>query len=157
MSESENVNPYAPPAEINEVAEDSSAVALRRLGGPSLGLLVLAGMTAPYVVLIPFLPIVYLVRVYAMHDTPKYEEVLAALAISVMSISNCAIVVGAWNMRRGTNYKLAYATAVLSCIPLLTASGHLGIPFGIWALIVLRRKDVQAAFAAKTKGSAGEL
>lgn len=142
----EVVNPYAPPAEVNEAAEDPSAIALRRLGGPAMGLIVLSAMTAPGVILIPFLPIVFFIRVFA-HEPPKLEEILATLAFAVMWISNCVILVGAWNMRNGTRYRLAYATAVLSCIPLLTASGHLGIPFGIWALLILRRQDVQEAFA----------
>jgi len=87
--------------------------------------------------------------VFAMHDPPRIEEILATFVFAVMWLSNCVIFVGAWNMRRGTKYQLAYTTAVLSCIPVLSASGYLGIPFGIWALIVLRRNDVKAAFAAK--------
>ncbi|MGI8979381.1 MAG: hypothetical protein ACR2FY_09155 [Pirellulaceae bacterium] len=144
---SEVVNPYAPPSEVNQVSEDSAVPALRRLGGPAMGLLILSGMSVPGVILVPFLPIVLLVRVYAMHDPPTLEEILGSIAFAVMSLSNCVILVGAWNMRRGTKYKLAYTTAVLSCIPVLSASGYLGIPFGIWALIVLHRRDVKEAFA----------
>lgn len=150
---SEVVNPYASPAEINPVTEDSVPVALRRLGGPAMGLMVLSGMSVPGVLLVPFLPIVFLVRVYAMHDPPRLDEILGSFAFAVMSLSNCVILVGAWNMRRGTKYKLAYTTAVLSCIPVLSASGYLGIPFGIWALIVLHRRDVKEAFARNQERS----
>ena len=55
---------------------------------------------------------------------------------------------GAWCMRRMTGYRTAVAASIVACIPFLTPWFVLGIPFGIWALVVLRRKDVRAAFAA---------
>ena len=150
----EVVNPYASPAEVNQVTEDPAPAALRRLGGPAMGLIVLSGMSVPGVVLIPFLPVALLIRVFA-HDFPMVEETIGWLAFAVMSLSNCVILVGAWNMRQGTKYRLAYITAVLSCIPILSAGGYLGIPFGIWALVLLRRHDVKAAFAAKAATTSG--
>jgi hypothetical protein len=58
---------------------------------------------------------------------------------------------GALYMRRGVRYRLAMASAITSCIPLLSPMVYFGIPFGIWALVVLRRKDVRAAFEANVK------
>ena len=46
----------------------------------------------------------------------------------------------------GRNYRLAYTVAILSVIPLVSPMIICGIPFGIWALIVLHRRDVKAAF-----------
>jgi hypothetical protein len=140
------VNPYASPVEINQVAEDPASTVLRKLRGPAMGLLLLSAMTGPNVLLIPLLPIILLVFLLnePLHIVPL--QILGALAFFAMSVSNCFILAGAWNMRQGTRYKLAYRAAVLSCIPILSASGYLGIPFGIWALLVLRRRDVREAF-----------
>lgn len=153
----EALNPYAPPAEIHEIAENPSAIALEKLGGPAIGLIVLSAMTAPGVILIPFLPIAFLVRVFAMHDPPRMQEVFGTTICAIMWISNCFILYGAWKMRSGTSYQWAYRAAVLSCIPVLSASGYLGIPFGIWALIILHRRDVKEAFARNAENQAQKI
>jgi hypothetical protein len=49
-------------------------------------------------------------------------------------------------MRRGVRYRITMASAITSCIPFLSPMVYFGIPFGIWALVVLRRKDVRIAF-----------
>ena len=143
----EAVNPYASPTEINEVAEDPSAVALRRLGGPAMGLIVLSGMNLPGVILVPFVPMIIAVQLLTQPSQVRPLILLGWFAFSLMTVSNCFILFGAWNMRNGTRYRWAYRAAVLSCIPVLSASGYLGIPFGIWALLVLHRRDVKEAFA----------
>ena len=56
---------------------------------------------------------------------------------------------GALCMRRGRNYPIALGSAVMSSIPFLAPMAYFGIPFGIWALVVLCRKDVRAAFAKR--------
>src|SRR4030095_10315474 len=104
-----------------------------------------------YVLLIPLLPILFLVFLFNEPHAIVPLQILGAFALCVMSVSNCFILVGAWNMRQGTRYKLAYMAAVLSCIPVLSASGYLGIPFGIWALLVLLRRDMKEAFAARAR------
>jgi hypothetical protein len=153
----EIVNPYAPPAEVNEPAEDPAAVALRRLGGPAMGLIILSGMNLPGVILVPFMPIIVVVQLFNEPPHVRPLILLGWLAFSVMTVSNCFILFGAWKMRNGTSYHWAYRAAVLSCIPVLSASGYLGIPFGIWALFVLLRHDVKKAFAAKATESANVL
>ncbi len=45
-------------------------------------------------------------------------------------------------MRRGNRYRMAMAAAVVACIPFLSPWVFLGI----WALVVLCRRDVRAAF-----------
>ena len=59
------------------------------------------------------------------------------------------ILIGAWNMRQGTRYHWAYAAAVLASIPMLTPALYWGIPLGVWSLVVLHRRDIKAAFAAR--------
>jgi hypothetical protein len=78
-------------------------------------------------------------------DFPSGIDFNIGLALTNVSLFH---IFGAICMRRGTNYKVALISAILGCIPFLSPAIYFGIPFGIWALVVLRRPDVRAAFAA---------
>src|SRR5436190_19471190 len=91
------LNPYASPAAVNQIAEDPTAAALRKLGGPAMGLLLLSAMTVPYVLLIPLLPIIFLVFLFNEPLAIAPLQILGALGLCVMSVSNCFILVGASN------------------------------------------------------------
>lgn len=152
----DGLNPYASPAEVTEDPD----VTLKRLRVPAIGLLVLSGVTAiPGIFCLPVLPFLLVHRFifgYLERFSYKADTLEIALAIP-MIISNFAIFIGSWNMRRGRFYKLAYSAAVLSCIPFLSAGVYLGIPFGIWALIVLHRRDVKEAFARNAENQAQKI
>lgn len=138
-------NPYTAPSPAEAIHPDPRNIALNRLRGPSLGLLILSigySLLTFYAVLnITSLLLLSLIRgvgsLYA-------REILILVAAPV----NWFIVLGSFSMRRGTSYPIAVAAATLSCIPLLSPLLCIGIPFGIWALVELRRKDVRAAFEA---------
>ena len=57
-------------------------------------------------------------------------------------------------MRLGQDYRRAKLAAILSCIPFLSPVMYCDIPFGIWALVVLRRQDVRTEFDQPTDSSA---
>jgi hypothetical protein len=63
--------------------------------------------------------------------------ILAALSITVGSIS----------MLRLKGYRSAFHAAILASIPFCSPCFVLGIPFGIWAVILLRRPEVRDRFA----------
>jgi len=44
------------------------------------------------------------------------------------------------------NYEFAFLAAILAMIPCVTPCCFLGLPFGIWAVIVLRKPGVKDAF-----------
>ncbi len=67
---------------------------------------------------------------------------MAALGI-VLSI---VVIVGALRMMRLENYGLSIAAAVIAMAPGLSPCCLLGLPFGIWALVVLCDGRVKAAF-----------
>ena len=62
-------------------------------------------------------------------------------------VASYPIAIGAWNMRRGKRYWLAYTAALLAGLPVLSPCLNFGIPLGIWALVILHRRDVKDAFA----------
>jgi hypothetical protein len=53
---------------------------------------------------------------------------------------------GAFRMMKLRSYGLAIAISVVSMIPCVSPCCCLGLPFGVWALVVLARADVKAAF-----------
>jgi hypothetical protein len=55
-------------------------------------------------------------------------------------------IVGAISMLRVSSFGLAMTGAIVSSIPCASPCCFLGIPFGIWALVVLNDADVRAAF-----------
>jgi hypothetical protein len=59
---------------------------------------------------------------------------------------NILVIVGGWRMTRLSNYGWCVAAAVVAVVPCLSPCCCLGIPPGIWALIVLSRPEVKAAF-----------
>lgn len=53
---------------------------------------------------------------------------------------------GALQMKQLTNYSTARMAAILAMIPCVGPCCFLGIPFGIWAFVVLERPEVKDAF-----------
>jgi len=64
-------------------------------------------------------------------------------------IVDAVIIYGAIRMKNRTSYSWAVAAAVLALIPCLSSPCcAVGVPFGLWALLVLLDRDVRAAFSA---------
>jgi hypothetical protein len=143
MIMADELNPYAPPRVIDQDGspQPDPLIALR---GPSLGLWLLSIFGCFGGVMIVFALVISVID----GSMPSWEEQVA-FAVGLLSAASCVVVLrGATSMRRGTNYRGALIGAVLSCIPVLSPLIYLGIPFGIWALIVLRRPAVRAAFTS---------
>ena len=70
-----------------------------------------------------------------------------AVILSIGALFNLIAVVGGLYMRRLSGYTFCMIGAVVSVIPIATGCCISGIPFGIWALIVLSRPEIKAAFA----------
>jgi predicted Ser/Thr protein kinase len=69
-------------------------------------------------------------------------------------VAGVLIIVGSIKMMRLRSPALAKTSAILAMIPLPNpVTWLLGFPIGIWALAVLSREDVKAAFNAKGPGS----
>jgi hypothetical protein len=80
---------------------------------------------------------------HLMYGPLGVVNVLVELAISVL------ILVGAKKMKSLQSYEFALAAATLSLVPCLTpCCGYLlGLAFGIWSLVVLRKPDVKSHFS----------
>ncbi|MGA7700516.1 MAG: hypothetical protein WCB27_12965 [Thermoguttaceae bacterium] len=56
------------------------------------------------------------------------------------------MLVGATKMKKLESYSFAMAAAIIAMIPCISPCCLLGLPFGIWALVVLGDGSVKAAF-----------
>lgn len=65
---------------------------------------------------------------------------LVTLGYSLMLLT------GAFSMIRKGSYAWAVATSCLAMVPVLGPCYVMGIPVGIWGLMVLRRPEVRASF-----------
>jgi phage FluMu protein Com len=64
----------------------------------------------------------------------------------VQAIVCIVILIGAWQMRGLRSYGLAMTASILSMIPYVSPCCLLGLPFGIWSIVVLNDPDVKNAF-----------
>ena len=64
----------------------------------------------------------------------------------VLLIAACYVLYGSIQMMRLRSYPIAFSAAVVATIPMLGPCCILGIPFGIWALVVLAKPEVKRAF-----------
>jgi tRNA A-37 threonylcarbamoyl transferase component Bud32 len=80
----------------------------------------------------------------------------AQLVIVVAMAARAVIVVsGAWNLMQLRSRRTAMAGSVLAMLP-FSPGAVIGLPMGIWALMVMARKRVKAAFGRKkTKAAIG--
>jgi hypothetical protein len=80
---------------------------------------------------------------HLMYGPLGIVNILIELAISVL------ILVGAKKMKSLQSYQFSLAAAGLSMVPCLTpcCGFLLGLAFGIWSLVVLRRPDVKSHFS----------
>jgi len=71
------------------------------------------------------------------------------IVISIMGLLMAGLIVfAALQMMKLTNYGLSMAGAVIAMIPCLSPCCVLGLPIGIWALVVLMKPEVKAAFTS---------
>ena len=62
------------------------------------------------------------------------------------------VIYGGARMYAAKSYAMARLAAILALIPVTSCCFVLGIPVGIWSLIVLRRPEVKAAFGQTQDG-----
>ncbi len=126
--------------EFRHAAEGSAASAVfvrARLKTPAIGLRVASAVNllAPVVI-----------GVMMVTTDFDAEQPLIALCSLVLGI---VLLLGAARMRDLESYPLALAAAIAALLPLVPGF-LISLPFGIWALTLLSRRDVRKAFAGES-------
>jgi hypothetical protein len=74
------------------------------------------------------------------------QGVVGVVAAIIGSVVGILIIIGAVKMKKLESYGLAMTSSILAMIPCISPCCLLGLPFGIWALVVLSKPEVKAAF-----------
>lgn len=86
----------------------------------------------------------------------KIRETLQPLTYGfwgVLGLCGTLGLVGAIKMKNLSGRGWAYTSAIVSMTPCISIACLLGLPFGIWALVVLANPDVKAAFDQGSRGT----
>lgn len=138
------VPPKTPPP-VSPTDRELIESARQQVRGPAIGLIV-GGCIAP-VVGLP-LALVALIRP-SLVDSPTGFFWMPGLLVVLFweSLLGLFLIIGAQKMRHLESYGFAMVAAILAVLPILRPLYLVSLPMGIWALIVLTRPDVKAAFA----------
>jgi tRNA A-37 threonylcarbamoyl transferase component Bud32 len=120
------------------------ATALRQVRGPATGLL-LTGILSP----LSWLVVIFLQ--FPIFGMPKGPDLQSFLILFLVNLATGSILVaGARKMRRCEAYELAYIAGIVAMFAIGPAF-FLGLPMGIWSVVILRKRDVKAGFALKLR------
>ena len=144
MNDSERINPYESPAEIDEPDEQraQAQISAEDLRWPALWLLGLSGF--------------HLTVTTVLYLIVLRHRVVGGIAIGwlwdetvwqvLWFVTNIFVFIGALEMLRFRHLMLCRFAALAAIIPFLVPLLCVGIPFGIWALVLLAEPNVVVEF-----------
>lgn len=139
---------------MNTEQEPGRAKALSLLSGPAIALIITAGLGI-------FLQLLSIARhLFGMAAMPMLTNDLGegarwvrlmvgpiGLATAFVALAiGVVVLMGALRMKDGRSYGFAMAATILAMVPCISPCCCLGLPFGIWALVVLLKPEVKTAF-----------
>lgn len=150
--------PPLPSLEVPGPGSPGSRGPEERVRGPAIGLLVTAGLgiVTNLFGLIWYLigrPLGKLPAELGDEVAEKLVQLSSMLGIfgSLLGLAISALVAyGAVQMLRLRSFGWSMAASILALIPCTSPCCLVGLPIGIWALVVLRQAEVKAAFARTT-------
>jgi hypothetical protein len=154
--------PQTPPA-LHAMHGSSPAAALEAVKIPAVCLIVSAGLNVLLavwgIVKVLFFPdnADQILAQMPVIDDPQAKKLIASMvhwmtgpaavaSDALALVLSLVVLAGAIRMLALRNYEFAFVAAVLAMIPCLTPCCLLGLPFGIWALVVLRKPGVKDGF-----------
>jgi len=153
MSANEALNPYESPQQVERPPPSARVQALRGLRSAALALLLLSGGQVVCTVLVLILMII--AAISAARAEIPFNSFLAMLGWSflvqlailfALSFVQALLLRAAICMRRLRYLRFCRTMAIVSCIPFFSPLFCLGIPFGIWATVLLFQKKVAEEF-----------
>ena len=141
-------DPYHPPQQ----AAVSADRAVAEVSGPATGLLITAIIGGLWQVLMLFINILG-AGLGSFTAGGREEQVLNYLSggVGVASAAIGLLIAGiiiyaSIEMRNLRQWGLAMAASILAMVPCISPCCILGLPIGIWSLIVLQKTEIKAAF-----------
>ncbi len=115
---------------------------------PAEGLIIAGGINILFII-----PFVLLMGTRILCNSTMLSQAGLDIKVAMLSLlvtcAGAVIVYGVMRMKELENYKMAVLSSILAVLP-VTPGCLLGVPFGIWALIILTRREVKEAFAGST-------
>ena len=130
------------------VASDAS----RQISGPAIGLLVTGIIGAFFAALTLIASIVGMSFAPFIRDEiparyAEFWEGSVGAASSIVGIAVAAFIIfAALKMKELRQWELSLAASIVAMIPCISPCCILGLPIGIWALVILMRPEVKEAF-----------
>lgn len=128
------------------------SAALQKIGPPAIALAVVAGLDGLMCVATLLLNLLQIAGtpLVDVHGDERAMWFLSGVWGSLMSLVGIVVagfvLWAALKMRELASYPLALAACVISVVPCLSPCCLLGIPFGIWGLVVIHDREVRSAF-----------
>jgi DNA-directed RNA polymerase subunit M/transcription elongation factor TFIIS len=132
------------------------ADAKAQVAGPATALIVVSAIVLGLSILMLFLYVFAGAAMVALladkrmegdNQEGMMERTVIGIAQSIMQIVlNGLVLAGALKMKRLRSHGLAMTSSILAMIP-CTGCCLLGLPFGIWALVVINRPEVRGEFS----------
>jgi len=149
LPEFATASPSTPPA--TPAIPSPGPDAAERVQGPAIGLIVVAVLG----VLLQITSLIFnLAGASILTHTQMPREAWAnmlsgpiAVVSSIIAILLSGVIFfGAMKMKKLESYGLAMAASIIAMIPCFSPCCLLGLPIGIWALVVLSKPEVRSAF-----------
>jgi hypothetical protein len=139
------------PAPITPIQPFAQNGAAEQVNGPAIGLIVVAviGALVQVASLIMNLAGASMFASNRMPNNPwanMFSGTIGVASSALGIIVSAVILLGALKMKKLENYGLAMAATIIAMIPCFSPCCLLGLPIGIWALVVLLKPEVKSAF-----------
>ena len=130
--------PKAAPGDIPSPDNSGTGreAALQEARVPAICLKVVAGLNF----VLAFWNLIKLILLHLAYGPLGMAEAVFGMVVSVL------IFLGAMKMQSLKSFEFAFVAAVLAMIPCMTPCCVIGLPFGIWALVVLNKPTVKPHF-----------
>lgn len=80
-------------------------------------------------------------------QTAMMAQGIGAIVGAVVGLGfDAVVIVGALKMKKLESYGLAMAASIIAMLPCISCGCLLGLPIGIWSLVVLNKPEVKSAF-----------
>ena len=150
--------PPAPMPMGATVSDDGRARALSMISGPAIGLIVAVSIGIAFAVLGIILQLLGM----GMAGMNGFENTQNAEAVKMMQMMSGGlgivirvvgilvglfIIYGCVKMKRLESHGLSLAVSIVAMIPCLSPCCCIGLPIGIWALVVLNKPEVKQYFS----------
>ena len=131
--------------------------ALQAVRGPAIGLIVTA-ILGLFLAAIGFIMNILTIagssfRWEQMGD-PRMQRIFESFSGGIGILGNIigvgigiVILMGAFKMQSLKSHQFAFTASILAMLPCISPCCILGLPFGIWALVVLNRPEVKSQFS----------